>query len=67
LCKNTLGVPVTRLRFRLVDLTTINNRPSGQSDLRVLSANGQVTNSALGFDALCTITFLDTRCMLVQE
>jgi hypothetical protein len=43
--KNTLGVPVSRLRFRIVDLTTINNRTPGQSDLRVLSSNGQVTNS----------------------
>ncbi|MDQ1590318.1 MAG: large repetitive protein [Pyrinomonadaceae bacterium] len=46
--KNTLGVPVTRLRFRIVDLTTINNRTAGQSDLRVLSSTGTVTNSAGG-------------------
>jgi hypothetical protein len=44
--KNTLGVAVTRLRFRVVDLTTINNRTAGQSDLRVLSSTGVVTNSA---------------------
>ncbi|HEV7903513.1 MAG TPA: lamin tail domain-containing protein, partial [Pyrinomonadaceae bacterium] len=44
--KNTLGVPVTRLRFRIVDLTTINNRPPGASDLRVLSSTGAVINSA---------------------
>jgi len=44
--KNTLGVPVTRLRFRIVDLTTINNRAPGDSDLRVLSSTGVVTNSA---------------------
>jgi hypothetical protein len=44
--RNTLGVPVTRLRFRVVDLTTINNRTAGQSDLRVLSSTGVVTNSA---------------------
>ncbi|HJR05770.1 MAG TPA: Calx-beta domain-containing protein [Pyrinomonadaceae bacterium] len=44
--KNTLGVSVTRLRFRIVDLTTINNRPPGQSDLRVLSSTGAVINSA---------------------
>ncbi|HEX8129724.1 MAG TPA: Calx-beta domain-containing protein [Pyrinomonadaceae bacterium] len=44
--KNTLGVPVTRLRFRIVDLTTLNNRTPGQSDLRVLSSTGVVTNSA---------------------
>ncbi|HYG12123.1 MAG TPA: lamin tail domain-containing protein, partial [Pyrinomonadaceae bacterium] len=44
--KNTLGVPVTRLRFRIVDLTTINNRTPGQSDLRVLSSTGEVKDSA---------------------
>jgi hypothetical protein len=44
--KNTLGVSVTRLRFRIVDLTTINNRPPGSSDLRVLSSTGTVVNSA---------------------
>lgn len=44
--KNTLGVPVTRLRFRIVDLTTLNNRPPGSSDLRVLSSTGTVINSA---------------------
>ncbi|HYP00241.1 MAG TPA: lamin tail domain-containing protein [Pyrinomonadaceae bacterium] len=44
--KNTLAVPVSRLRFRVVDLTTINNRPAGAADLRVLSSNGQVRNSA---------------------
>jgi hypothetical protein len=43
---NTLAVPVTRLRFRIVDLTTINNRPPGSSDLRVLSSTGVVRNSA---------------------
>jgi hypothetical protein len=44
--KNTLSVPVTRLRFRVVELTTLNMRAAGQADLRVLSSNGQVTTSA---------------------
>jgi hypothetical protein len=44
--KNTLGVPVTRLRFRVVDLTTFNNRTAADADLRVLSSTGVVTNSA---------------------
>ncbi|HEV2802033.1 MAG TPA: lamin tail domain-containing protein [Pyrinomonadaceae bacterium] len=44
--KNTLGVAVTRLRFRIVDLTTFNNRTAGQSDLRVLTSNGVVKDSA---------------------
>lgn len=43
---NTLAVPVTRLRFRVVDLTTINNRPAGSADLRVLNSTGVVRNSA---------------------
>jgi hypothetical protein len=44
--KNTLGVPVTRLRFRVVDITTFNNRVPGNTDLRVLSSTGQVTTSS---------------------
>ncbi len=44
--KNTLGVAVTRLRFRVVDITTYNNRVAGNTDLRVLSSTGAVTNSA---------------------
>lgn len=44
--KNTLGVAVSRLRFRVVDLTTINNRTPGEADLRVLSSTGVVINSA---------------------
>jgi hypothetical protein len=44
--KNTLDAPVTRLRFRIVDLTTINNRTSEQADLRVLSSTGVVKDSA---------------------
>ena len=44
--KNTLNVPVTRLRFRVVTLTTFNNRTAGQADMRVLSSTGAVINSA---------------------
>ncbi|HJR07106.1 MAG TPA: Calx-beta domain-containing protein [Pyrinomonadaceae bacterium] len=45
--KNTLAVPVTRLRFRVVDITTLNTpvASSPQADLRVLSSTGTVTNS----------------------
>jgi len=44
--KNTLNVPVTRLRFRVANLSTFNNRAPGQADLRVLSSTGEVINSA---------------------
>jgi CSLREA domain-containing protein len=45
--KNTLAVPITRLRFRVVDITTLNTpvASSPQADLRVLSSTGTVTNS----------------------
>ncbi|HYO99382.1 MAG TPA: Calx-beta domain-containing protein [Pyrinomonadaceae bacterium] len=45
--KNTLAVPITRLRFRVVDITTLNTPvvSSPQADLRVLSSTGVVTNS----------------------
>jgi hypothetical protein len=45
--KNTTGQPVTRLRFRVVDITTLNSpvANSPQADLRVLSSTGVVTNS----------------------
>ncbi|HEV2798945.1 MAG TPA: FG-GAP-like repeat-containing protein [Pyrinomonadaceae bacterium] len=45
--KNTTGAPVTRLRFRIVDITTRNSpgASSQQADLRVLSSTGVVTNS----------------------
>jgi len=45
--KNTLSVPITRLRFRVVDITTLNTPVASapQADLRVLSSTGVVTNS----------------------
>ncbi|MDQ1592641.1 MAG: hypothetical protein QOG71_3268 [Pyrinomonadaceae bacterium] len=45
--KNTTALPVTRLRFRIVDITTLNSpvASSPQSDLRVLTSTGVVTNS----------------------
>jgi hypothetical protein len=45
--KNTTALPVTRLRFRIVDNTTLNSpvASSPQSDLRVLTSTGVVTNS----------------------
>jgi hypothetical protein len=45
--KNSTNTPITRLRFRVVDITTLNS-PAGSSplaDLRVLSSTGVVTNS----------------------
>jgi hypothetical protein len=45
--KNSTGAPVTRLRFRIVDITTQNapGASGAQADLRVLSSTGVVTNS----------------------
>jgi hypothetical protein len=35
---NRTGQPVTRLRFRIVDITTLGNRAAGEADLRVIDA-----------------------------
>lgn len=45
--KNGTNASITRLRFRVVDLTTLNSplAASPQADLRVLSSTGVVTNS----------------------
>jgi Fungalysin metallopeptidase (M36)/Lamin Tail Domain/Fungalysin/Thermolysin Propeptide Motif/Peptidase propeptide and YPEB domain len=44
---NKTGQPVTRLRFRVVDVTTLGGRASSEADLRVLSSSLiHVTNSA---------------------
>lgn len=41
---NSTGVPVTRLRFRIVDITTFGNIVAGQADLRALtSPSGIIT------------------------
>ncbi len=41
---NNTGLSVTRLRFRIVDITTLGNGVAGQADLRALdSLNGVVT------------------------
>ena len=42
---NTTGVAVTRLRVRIVDLTTF-APTAGVSDMRAIDATGTVTNSA---------------------
>lgn len=44
---NTTPDPITRLRFRIVDITTLNSPVASapQADLRVLSSTGTVTNS----------------------
>ncbi|HEY9403901.1 MAG TPA: Ig-like domain-containing protein [Pyrinomonadaceae bacterium] len=44
--KNTLNVPVTRLRFRVANVSTFNHRAPGQADFRVLSSTGVVIDSA---------------------
>jgi hypothetical protein len=45
--KNTTNDPITRLRFRVVDITTLNTplASAPQADMRVLSSTGTVTNS----------------------
>jgi hypothetical protein len=45
--KNTTALPVTRLRFRVVDITTLGSpvASSPQADMRVLTSTGVVTNS----------------------
>jgi uncharacterized repeat protein (TIGR01451 family) len=46
---NSTGAPVTRLRFRITELTTLGSpvvTANPQADLRVLSSTGVVTNSA---------------------
>ena len=35
---NSTGAPVTRLRFRIVDITTFGNTVAGQADLRALTS-----------------------------
>jgi autotransporter-associated beta strand protein len=46
--KNATSAPITRLRFRVVDITTLNTplASAPQADMRVLSSTGTVTNSA---------------------
>lgn len=45
--KNSTGAPVTRLRFRVVNISTLNSPAATdpEADLRVLSSTGFVTNS----------------------
>jgi hypothetical protein len=45
---NNTGAPLTRLRFRVVDMTTLNSpgyTNSGQADLRVINSSGVVTRT----------------------
>ena len=52
---NQADAPVTRLRFRVVDLSTLGNRGAGEADLRVLSSADvslMGTNGAVEFRAL---------------
>ncbi|MFL6210762.1 MAG: M36 family metallopeptidase [Pyrinomonadaceae bacterium] len=48
--KNATGQPVTRLRFRIVDITTLNTpNPGGaQADLRLLTSNDVPVTTSLG-------------------
>ena len=46
--KNGTGQSITRLRFRVVDVTTLNSPGGPQADLRVLSANNFSVTTSLG-------------------
>lgn len=45
---NLTGSDMTRLRFRIIDLTTLHNQASGEADLRVVSSNAEVINLLSG-------------------
>jgi hypothetical protein len=52
---NLADAPVTRLRFRIVNLSTLGNRDAGEADLRVLSSPDVTvtgTNGAVNLQAL---------------
>jgi subtilisin-like proprotein convertase family protein len=56
---NSTGAPVTRLRFRITEVTTLGSpvvTANPQSDLRVLSSSGVVTNTSGG--VVTTVTGL---------
>jgi len=46
--KNNTGRTVTRLRFRVVDITTLNNRAPTEADIRLLSSNTELPPSGCG-------------------
>ena len=46
--KNATGQSVTRLRFRIVDITTLNTPGGPAADLRVLSGNNFAVTTSLG-------------------
>jgi subtilisin-like proprotein convertase family protein len=61
--KNTTSDPITRLRFRITEMTTLGSpvvTPSPQADLRVLNSTGVVTNSANVIVATVTGLTLET-------
>jgi hypothetical protein len=45
---NNTGGNVTRLRFRIVDVTTLNNRVAAEADLRALTATGNFSVTVTG-------------------
>ncbi|MEA2206069.1 MAG: hypothetical protein QOE77_2845 [Blastocatellia bacterium] len=49
---NSTGAPLTRLRFRLIDLSNLNSSPTGPADLRVLSSTLAVVG-IVGPNASC--------------
>jgi hypothetical protein len=45
---NRTSTPVTALRFRIVDITTLGNRQPGEADLRALSSSNVTVTNAFG-------------------
>jgi len=50
---NTTAAPVSRLRFRVVDITTLGNVTAGQADLRVLNSTADTLTMT---DGVTTVT-----------
>ncbi|MDT7604795.1 MAG: hypothetical protein QOF61_2792 [Acidobacteriota bacterium] len=57
---NRTNTPVTRLRFRILDLPTLGNRAPTDADLRVLSSSDVVVNGANGAVNLKGLTLEQT-------
>jgi hypothetical protein len=66
--QNTTGATVTRLRFRIVDMTTGPTPPSGTADLRVITSSAVVI-SGINDPATCasTGTPTSTPCQVTAQ
>lgn len=57
---NNTGVALTRLRFRVTGMTTLNNRISGQADMRALSSSNTTATLTNGTQATILGTSVET-------